>query len=337
VAPTVSSQVGITWRWSYALRGLVTAAPAAVAALGDLELGAALTVGLLPVCPLPLPPTRAGRVGLGGYGVLAAASILLGGVLAQWPPLAVAGLVLAGGALGHAVARYRRPVMMLGLLLCMPLYAVGLSYSGLEAVRGVAADILLGSAWAVAVAVVWPQGLGEAEHEAPKPGPPAVDMVVYGWAAGVAGATCATIGFAADLEHVGWAPAAALLVMRPNPPVQRLRSADRLADVAVGALLAILLVLAGPPAWVYAIAILLVGVAATATSGSRWYVLPTFTTFLVFVLLLAQHPADAEIRFWERLIETGLGVGVAALTSFVLVPALAGRLARTRDRVAGQG
>jgi uncharacterized membrane protein YccC len=179
----------------------------------------------------------------------------------------------------------------------LPLYAVGLSYSGADAVLGIAADILLGSAWAVAVAVMWPQGLGGAEPEAPTPGPPAVDMVVYGWAAGVAGASCAAIGFAADLEHVGWAPAAALLVMRPNPPAQRLRSAGRLADVAVGALLAILLVLAGPPAWVYAIVMLLVGVAATATSGSRWYVLPTFTTFLVFVLLLAQHPADAEIRF----------------------------------------
>jgi hypothetical protein len=263
------------------------------------------------------------------YGVLAAASIFLGGLLAQWPPLAVAGMVLAGGALGHAVIRFRRPVVMLGLLLCLPLYAVGLSYPGTDAAGQLAVDILLGTAWAVAVAVLWPHGLGAAEPEPATAAPVVADMVAYGWAAGLAGATCAAIGFAADLEHVGWAPAAALLVMRPNPPVQRMRSADRLADVALGAVAAILLVLAGPPAWVYAIVIALVGVAATATAGSRWYVLPTLTTFLVFVLLLAHDPADAESRFWERVLETGLGVAVAALAGFVLLPLLEGRRGRS--------
>jgi uncharacterized membrane protein YccC len=142
------------------------------------------------------------------------------------------------------------------------------------------------------------------------------------------GATCATIGFAADLEHVGWAPAAALLVMRPSAPVQRMRSLDRIGDVLLGATAAVVLVLAGPPNWVYAISILLVVVGATATTGSGWYVLPTFTTCLVFILLLARDPADASSRFWERVLETGLGIGVAAIASFLVLPAI---LRRTQD------
>ena len=42
-------------------------------------------------------------------------------------------------------------------------------------------------------------------------------MLDYGVRLGLAGAVCAAIGFALDLEHVGWAVTAALIVMRPSP------------------------------------------------------------------------------------------------------------------------
>ncbi|TCI97627.1 FUSC family protein [Aeromicrobium sp. IC_218] len=300
-----------------------------MAALSDVQLGAGLAIGLLPVCPLPLPPSRVARVKLALYGVLAAVSILVGGVLAQWPAVAVTAMLLAGGAMGHLVAHLRRPIAMLGLLLCLPLLAVGFSYPGPETTAGLAVDILLGTAWAVLVAVCWPGGRTPAAPPVAEARRTPATMVPYGWIAGLVGAVCAAIGFAADLEHVGWAPAAALLVMRPNPPTQRMRSLDRLADVVLGAVAASLLVAIDPPGWVYAGAIGLVVVAATATSGSRWYVLPTFTTFFVFVLLLARDPADAPHRFWERSLETGLGVAVAALGAFLVLPAVLRR--RRRD------
>jgi len=91
----------------------------------------------------------------------------------------------------------------------------------------------------------------------------------YGYAAGAAGALCAAVGFALDLEHVGWAPAAALLVMRPLPEVQRMRSLDRVIDVVVGAAAAIALTALGAPDWAYALAVLVGVAAATATAGSR--------------------------------------------------------------------
>lgn len=324
---TAAAPIGISWRWSYAARGLVTAAPAAAVALTDVQHAAGLAVGLLPVCSMPLPPARIGRLQLGVYGVLAAASIFIGGFLAQWPVAAGAGMVLAGGALGHAVARSGRPATMLGLLLCLPLLAVGFSYPGTDTVGGLAIDIVIGSAWSVLVAVAWPSSPPRPEEAdasgSAGPGlPPPGLMIRYGWTAGCVGAICAAIGFAADLEHVGWAPAAALLVMRPNPPAQQMRSLDRLADVTLGAGAAIVIVVAGPPDWAYGLIIALVGVAATATAGSRWYVLPTFTTFLVFILLLAHDPAEAQHRFWERVLETGLGIGAAAAATYLVLPLL---------------
>lgn len=325
IPSTPERWTGVIWRWPSALRGLVTALPAAVAAYSDVQLGAALAVGLLPVCPLPLPPSRVARLRSGTYGVLAALSIFVGGFLAQWPPVAVAAMVLAGGALGHAVVRLRRPIAMLGLVLCLPLLAVGFSYPGTEAVGRLALDILMGTAWAVLVAVCWPTAADAAQPPSAAAPQASAIMIPYGWTAGAVGAVCASVGFLAGLEHVGWAPAAALLVMRPDPPMQQLRSLDRLADVAVGAGAAIVLVVADPPDWVYAVALALVVVAATATGGSRWYVLPTFTTFFVFVLLLARDPADASTRFWERVLETGLGVGTAAVATYLVLPAVARR------------
>ena len=146
-------------------------------------------------------------------------------------------------------------------------------------------------------------------------------LLRYGYAAGAAGALCAAVGFALNLEHVGWAPAAALLVMRPLPEVQRMRSLDRVIDVVVGAAAAIALTALGAPDWAYALAVLVGVAAATATAGSRWYLLPTLTTFLAFVMLLYDTPGEGQGRFWERVLETGLGIAAAAVFG-LLLPAL---------------
>ena len=152
---------------------------------------------------------------------------------------------------------------------------------------------------------------------------------------GTAGAICAGLGFGFDLEHVGWATGAALLVMRPAPRLQQARSIGRVVDVIVGAAVAIALVTLGAPDWAYSVAVLVAVVCVTATAGSRWYVMPAFTTFLVFVMLLVDSPGDAHSRFWERVLETALGVAVAALVG-LLVPALLARRAGTGVRLSGR-
>jgi uncharacterized membrane protein YccC len=102
-----------------------------------------------------------------------------------------------------------------------------------------------------------------------------------------------------------------MLVMRPAPEMQRLRSIGRVIAVALGAFAAIVLLRLDPPAVVYSlVAIAVIGLAG-GTRGSRWYVTPAFTTFLVFLLLLYSRPGDAGHRFGERVTETILGVAIA--------------------------
>jgi uncharacterized membrane protein YccC len=113
--------------------------------------------------------------------------------------------------------------------------------------------------------------------------------------------------------------------------MQRLRSVGRVLSVGIGALAAIGLVRAHPPAAVYSLAALAAVTGAGGTHRSRWYVTPAFTTFLVFLLLLYSRPQDAASRFGERVLETVLGVAIAYAFGLVL-PALARRRAATDPR-----
>jgi hypothetical protein len=307
----------IRWDGASALRGLLLGLPAAIMAVHDVQLAALLAVGVIPAAILPLAPRRRGRVRTAVVGYLAGISIVLGSALAVWPPLAVAGIFVIAVLAGRVAAD--RPAGALVLSLCLPLMGAGLSYPGVENSWDLGMTLVAGSTWALLLSMCWPEHPPPEAVAAPQ-GPPRAVMVRFGYLAGTTGALCAAIGFGLDLEHVGWPVIAGLIVMRPVTAVQRMRSVDRIADVVLGALLAIGLVAIDPPGWVFGATIALVVAAATATAASRWYLTPTYTTFLVFVMLLANDPDDARSRFWERLLETALGIGVAAVVVFAVAP-----------------
>ncbi|HEY9314866.1 FUSC family protein, partial [Williamsia sp.] len=79
-----------------------------------------------------------------------------------------------------------------------------------------------------------------------------------------------------------------------------------------------------PPTVVYALAFGLALTLAAATRGSRFYILPTFTTFFVIMLLGFSNPDSAPSRLFERINETALGVGIALFFG-ILLPALMSR------------
>jgi hypothetical protein len=311
---------GGAWSWSGAAVGASYAVPAAIVAATDVRKGLALAVGVLPAAIIGLPARRRGRLGLAVLGFLAGVPMFVGSVLAEVPILAVIAIALAG--VGAAAAAARWPIGMVAMVLSLPLLGIGLSYTDIGTSAEVAGLMVAGSVWACAVSMLWPES-------APQPRPPGVRPTLqYGVLLGLAGATAAAIGFLADLEHVGWATGAALLVMRPSAEMQRLRSVGRVLAVLAGALAGTALVRAtSSPGW-YSAAVLVALGAAAGTSGSRWYIAPAFTTALVFLLLLYAEPENAGHRFSERVLETVLGVGLAYLYGLA-VPKL---LARWRGR-----
>ncbi len=311
---------GLSWDWSAAVLGAVYAVPAAVVVLNDRSRGVALAIGVLPAALAGLMPTRRSRLVVVVLGAAIGVPMFLGGVLADVPVLAVA--VIAGLGVGSALLAARFRLGQIAMTLCLPMIGVGLSYSDLGTAAALAGLMVLGSLFACLVSMFWPERPADPPPGAgPRPGGPSLS---YGIRLGAAGATAATIGFLFDLEHVGWACAAALLVMRPTAEMQRLRSVGRILAVAGGALAGVALVRVAPPPAAYSVAVIAAVAGAGGTHRSRWYVTSAFTTFMVFLLLLYSDPQDAESRFNERLLETLLGVGLAYLFGLGL-PALAER------------
>ena len=299
---------GLAWDRTAATVAAVAALPSAVVALSDVHAGAAFAVGVLPAALVGLPPKRRDRVRGALLGALIGLCILVGGALSAVPVLAVAAIFLLGVGTARLAARSRLGV--LAMTLALPMVGIGLSFDA-AAAAGAAALIVLGGLWAWLVSLAWPE-----RAPGPQPARPAGGTgpsLEYGIRLGAAGATAAALGFLLDLEHVGWAVAAALLVMRPAAEMQRLRSAGRILSVLAGAVASIALVRWDPGAAVYAVAIAGTVAAAAGTHPSRWYVTPAFTTFLVFLLFLTEDPDAAAARFGERMGETLLGVAIAAV------------------------
>ena len=243
-------------------------------------------------------------------GLLFAVSITVGSVLSQTAVLAVVGIFFV--AYGAVLLATRLSFGLVAMGLCAPVAAIGLSYSHLGEAFGLGLIMLSGSIWSCAVFLLWPN------EPAPRanPRPKLLPMTFarrYGLLLGLAAASAAAVGEAIHTDHVGWATAAALFVMRPEREMQQLRSVGRVGSVFLGALAAVAFVRTAPPPSAVSAAAIVAVAALGATRESRWYVGPLFTTFLVLTLLLYSDATAAQEtwRFNERVGETILGVGLA--------------------------
>lgn len=321
-ATTAPSPARIAWHWPRFWYGLALALPAAVVMLADTQLGLGMAVGLLPAAAIGLPPVRRRRSMAFVVSVVAALSLALGALIGLSAITAVVGLFVLGLASSLAAARLRGG--RLAMLLAVPLVGLGLSFDVPSAAAG-AGMIVLGGLYAWLVSLLWPERTPPAGGRDASAPTPHTEALTYGILLGLAGATAAAVAYAFALDHKGWVCGAALLVMRPDtgPLVQR--SLGRAASVLLGALLGSALVASTGSSWALAVGILAAVSALAGTSGSRWYVAPVFTTFVVFLLLLWDHPADTTWRFVQRNLETLAGVTIALFYGAV-VPLLIRRL-----------
>jgi hypothetical protein len=307
----------------------VCAIPAIVVMPFDVSSGLALAFGVLPAAIIGVAPVRRARAQVVVLSLLMGVPIFVGSLLAEEPTLAVVAVVVL--SVGAAMLSTRPPVGPFLMTVSLPMIGIGFSYRDVGEAAGLALLIVAGSVFAFLVSLAWPERAvpPARPHRGVAPSPSPRSMLGYGVRLGLAGASAAAVGFAFDFDHVGWATAAALLVMRPSADMQRLRSVGRVVSVIVGALAAAgLAILTTAPGW-YRLAILVVLTGVAATRPSRWYVTPAFTTFIAISMLLYSQPADAQSRFNERVGETLLGVGLAYFFGLV-VPAVTDRVRSAR-------
>lgn len=321
----MNDRSGLTWRWSRFGLGVLFALPAMAVAPLDLPLAVALGIGVVPAAAFGLPPRRRGRAVIPIVGLLTAVGLLVGSLLSMSAVVAV--VAMFGLSLLASLNATRGRLGQLILVLVLPMTGIGLSFTWSAVTFGFAVCIVAGSVYAWLVSLLWPER--DEPPLPPSPVPRGRAMLVYGVLLGIAAATAAALGFVLDLEHVGWATGAVLLVMRPVRGQLITRSIGRAISVLVGALAAAGLAVLAPGAVVVGIAIGIVIGATCASQGSRWYVAPGFTTFLALTLIMETSSESPAERFIERAVETLLGVGLALLFGAV-VPTLLSLLARGR-------
>ena len=297
------------------------AIPAVVIAAFDPNLGIVFAIGVLPAAALGLLPTRRSRLAYVAVSALAGVGLLLGSVLAQVPVLAL--VAIAAACVVGAVAAGRGAVGRVILTLGVPMIGVGFSFDTPGSGWTLAAIMAAGGAWCTLVSLPWPVRA----PRPPAPPPPVTHLLGYGIRLGLAAGIASVLGFALQLDHVGWAVGAVLFVMRPSGELVVARALGRAGAVIAGAALGGAFMLLTPPGWLMgAVALCLIAV-LTALAGSRWYITGFFGTFLVFMLLLHGDPGDVTHRFWERAVETLIGVSLA-LVFGVLVPWVLQRMRR---------
>ena len=302
----------LAWNWRDAAFGAALAVPGvAVIASGNVSMGIPLLFGALPAAIVGLQPHRNQRWALVVIGMLFAFSVLIGAVLATSATLAIIGMFLL--AVGAAALAATRPFGLIAMNLCVPLAGIGLSFDDIGGAVSFGALILAGSVVAYLISLAFPPFT--APNRPPRSTLGRDEARRYGLQLGLVAATATAVGFAFGVQHIGWIAGAALLVTRPSRDMARLRSIGRVVSVVCGALLASwLLSLQLPPSAIgVCTGAAIIGAAAMHTS--RWYIVPAYSTFLVFWLLLYSDGTAAAIafRFDERVLETLCGVAIAYL------------------------
>ncbi len=316
----------ISWNWRYAGFGAVMALLALILIIkGEVLTGTSLLIGSIPAAIVGLPPKRKERKAVLVVGLLFSASILVGSILAVWPPLAVVGMFLMSYISVQVAAE--KPLGVLALSVIMPLTAIGLTYVGIGESAKIAGLFALSSIGSYIWALVLPEYKGKIVRK----GWLTKDQAKqYGLTLGIAAAVSTAVGFALDVQFVGWLVGSTLLVMRPNWDALKLRSAGRAISVFVGATSSALLLLLDPSYVTIAIVLWLVLVMMAATSESRWYTTPIFTSFLILWALLYGESTrnNVAFHFSERVIDTLIGVSIAFVVGAVVPRILARRNAQ---------
>ena len=313
----------ISWNWSEALRGTICALPAAVVLLAiNVNVGIVFAIGVLPVALMGVLPSNKQRLQALLLGIAFAVVYFLGTLVSQVPLVAV--VALFGAAYGGVMLASEKPIGRAVLGLMLPALAVGLSSAPAQGLS-VSLVMLVGALWATVVTMFWPEHGASAGQ--PPPTPDRHRTRTYALLLASAASLALLLGYAFDFRHLGWAPAAVVLVMRPQPDLLTSRGIGRVLATLAGVVFAWLVVRYQLPEPLLGVLVVGIIAAILATRTSRWYVTSAGTATLVILLIGASAPNVLGYTLTERLRDTLLGVALAYVFG-VAVPLVLKRYAK---------
>lgn len=302
---------------SDALHAFFGVLPAFVLILqGNVPVGVAFAIGLLPASLLGIGASRKLRVIYAIFGCMFGLGVFAGSLLTLLPSIWLAGLALAAVAYSSVQLAAKREIGVVLLALVVPSIAVGLGYEPSTAV-GLSLAFILGSLWSGAVSLFWP-----VQKAVPQK---SVDFVihhpkVYGILLGLAACTAAVVGYYFDPLYAGWTATATMLIMRPIDGMVRLRGIGRALSTVAGTISAIVLVQADLPQVLLAATLSASVMFVISTRTSRWYIVPFATSFLILTVISYETENLGLIQQtgWNRIADNLLGAAIALFYGYIV-------------------
>ena len=301
------------------IRGIVCFLPVVILLLiGETTFGLLMTPSILSIALLGAESEiKKARIRLLTTAAVGPVILILGSILGVSAIAAIVGLGVGSFFAGRYGAKTHFGKFLPFLLL--PLFTVGISLQPQFAV-GIAPILLAGSLWAALVTIIWPLSSSFASSSSATPlcRPDDSALKLYAIKLGIGVSIATLLVYVLNFQHVGWAPTAVAIILRPQQDLIKRRGLGRMAGTFLGILIAWLLY----NIFIHGLvrAAIIGGLGALSISYRRTVLssLPIGSTAAIILLLAISEPTLFSVQGLLRLIDNVIAFGIIVSLELIL-------------------
>lgn len=303
------------------IRGIVCFLPVVILLLiGETTFGLLITPSILSIALLGAgSEIKKARIRLLITAAVGPVLLILGSILGVSALSAIVGLGLGSYFAGRYGAKTHFGMFLPFLLL--PLFTVGISVDPPLAV-GIAPMLLVGSLWAAIVAIIWPMNNSSTSSSTSAPTP--IDkpedsaLNLYGLKLAIGVSIATLLVYVLNFQHVGWAPTAVAIILRPQQDLIKRRGLGRMAGTFLGILIAWLLYNVFTQDLVRAAVIGSLGALSISCRRTVLSSLPIASTAAVILLVAISEPTLFTVQGSLRLADNVIAFGIVVSLELIL-------------------
>lgn len=306
------------------IRGIVCFLPVVILILiGETTFGLLMTPSILPIALLGAgSEIKKARIRLLTTAAVGPVLLILGSILGVSAIAAIVGLGVGSFFAGRYGAKTHFGMLLPFLLL--PLFTVGISVEPQRAV-GIAPILLAGSLWAALVTIIWPlssksfaSSSSSSSSATPLDRPDDSELKLYAIKLGIGVSIATLLVYVLNFQHVGWAPTAVAIILRPQQDLIKRRGLGRMAGTFLGILIAWLLYNIFIQGLVRAA--IIGGLGALSISYRRTVLssLPVASTAAIILLLAISETSLFSVQGLLRLIDNVIAFGIIVGLELIL-------------------